>query len=55
LAGPSAEAGSSIDVDGVSMKGPFEKIVGAEMWVVSNDIVVRVLVPLLLLEQLRRM
>jgi hypothetical protein len=57
---PSAEAGSSIvdadvDVHGVSMKGLFEKIVGAETWVVSHDIVVRVLVPSLLLAQLRKM
>lgn len=60
LAGPSAEAGSSIvdidvDVGGVSMEGTFEKMVGEETQVVSHDIVVPVLVPSLLLARLQKM
>ena len=55
---PSAEAGSRIvdvDVDGVSMEGTIEKIVGTETQAVSHDIVARVLVPVLLLARLRKM
>ena len=60
LAGPNfpSEAGSRIvdvDVDGVSMEGTIEKIVGTEMQAVSHDIVARALVPFLLLARLRRM
>ena len=56
---PSAEAGSSIvetvEGDGVSKEGTFEKLVRAEREAALNDIVVRVLGTFLLLARLRKM